>query len=289
MSVDSFWMSETEVTCADYREDSELSKLSAMSAIDEPVELSPVLGSVLVSATGLAYSTEGAYDPSLGSLTLLWRKSLRSKQLPLTSDTEKALSLSGYNKFSVEMTDDGRNWLRSKTSGLRFDLGGIAKGYAADVMHDVLRDAGYESCAIIAGGDVRVGAPPEGKSGWEIGLRTMRRDVDDLTITLVNAAVSTSGGLYQTVEIGGVSYSHILDPKTGLGLTRPIAASVIAPTTTLSEALATAACVAVPVRAADEIENWGGTAVRVVTGEQGETKVVSSRRLGMNVSGSLDR
>jgi thiamine biosynthesis lipoprotein len=63
------------------------------------------------------------------------------------------------------------------------------------------------------------------------------------TVHLKNCAVSTSGDLYQFTEIDGVRYSHIVSPKTGLGLTVRVACSVIAPDCTTSDALATAMCV----------------------------------------------
>jgi len=231
-----------------------------------------------MTAQMIGTRTGGAYDPTLGALTKQWRQSLHTGKLLPEEERAAALSATGIEKFSCGFTDDGTYWLSRKDPGVVFDLGGIAKGYAADAMHNVLKEAGFASCAIIAGGDVRVGDAPKGKAGWVIGLRTMKSDTDDTTITLANAAVSTSGGLYQTVTIDGVNYSHIIDPKTGLGLTRPIAASVIAPTATFSDALATAACVVGPQRAVDEIEDWGRASVRVVTEENGQPKVALSKK-----------
>jgi len=91
------------------------------------------------------------------------------------------------------------------------------------------------------------------------------------------------------VKIDGVSYSHILEPSTGLGLTQPIAASVTAETATLSDALATAACVAGPERAVNEIETWGETAVRVVTEEKGQPKVPTSNGFWQHVPDTAER
>lgn len=68
----------------------------------------------------------------------------------------------------------------------------------------------------------------------------------DEIVVLSNAAVSTSGDLYQSVEIDGIRYSHILSPVTGLGLTRRVAAMVIADEAKLSDPLSTAACVLGP-------------------------------------------
>ena len=184
---------------------------------------------------------------------------------------------SGYQRCAISVTKDGQYELRVKPRGMAFDLGGIAKGFAADEMLRGLKKAGFSRVAIIAGGDVRVGDAPRGKEGWEVGLRTIEREKIDETIVLSNAAVSTSGGLYQTVIIEGVSYSHIVDPATGLGLTNAIAASVVARDATHSDAIATAACVAGPERALENIGDWGGIAVRVVSKDSGVPKVAVSK------------
>jgi thiamine biosynthesis lipoprotein len=126
---------------------------------------------------------------------------------------------------------------------MAFDLGGVAKGCAADLMLETLAEAGIPQALITAGGDIRLGAAPPGREGWNVAIKTFDLSGNDEILTLSNAAVSTSGDLHQSVEIDGVKYSHILDPATGLGLTRRIAASVIADNAKLSDALATAACV----------------------------------------------
>jgi thiamine biosynthesis lipoprotein len=106
------------------------------------------------------------------------------------------------------------------------------------------------STSITAGGDVRLGDPPPGKKGWQVGVRTFDKNQDSSTLTLANCAVSTSGDLQQRIEIDGISYAHIINPQTGLGITKnPVAATVIAPTATQSDALATACCVLSPEKA----------------------------------------
>lgn len=126
---------------------------------------------------------------------------------------------------------------------MAFDLGGIAKGYAADLMLESLAAAGMKQSMIAAGGDIRLGDPPPGRDGWNVAVQTFDLNKRDEILTLSNAAVSTSGDLHQSVEIDGVKYSHVLDPNTGLGLTQRIAATVIADQAKFSDPIATAACV----------------------------------------------
>jgi thiamine biosynthesis lipoprotein len=148
---------------------------------------------------------------------------------------------------------------------MRFDLGGIAKGYAADAMLGIISSYGITRTSITAGGDIRLGDPPPGRKGWRIAVKTFDKDTPDEILTLANCAISTSGDLHQFVMIDGVRYSHILDPETGLGLTEPIAATVIAPTATLSDPLATAACAAGPENAPALLRKCGATDFRIRT------------------------
>ena len=98
---------------------------------------------------------------------------------------------------------------------------------------------------IIAGGEILLGNSPPDKDGWEVTLQTLDTEhtITPKTITRSNCAISTSGDLYQAITIDGQRYSHVVDPTTGLGLTRRVSATVIGPNVTLTDALATAFCV----------------------------------------------
>jgi FAD:protein FMN transferase len=230
---------EVNQAASDYLAESEVVKLSSQPD-GQPVQISPLLFGLLEHARRMAEATDGAYDPTLGAVTRLWRETRKSKRLPDAEVLEKARAATGWRDFL--MNEDGR-MIVLKRKGLVFDLGGIGKGYAADLMLEALATKGITQAMIVAGGDVRLGDAPPEREGWRVAVRTFDAERPDEILTLKNAAVSTSGDLYQSVEIEGVSYSHILDPATGLGLKRRIAATVVADTATASDALATAACV----------------------------------------------
>ena len=111
------------------------------------------------------------------------------------------------------------------------DLGGIAKGYAADQALATLRAQGIRSAMVAASGDIAVSDAPPGEPGWQIGVDSVDLPQAEFTRVLVvsNAAVSTSGDTEQFVEINGQRYSHIIDPKTHQALTRRITVTVAAP------------------------------------------------------------
>lgn len=244
---------------SDYLPDSELSRLAG-TPVGQPVAISPTLYELLDQARRIAEMTGGRYDPSLGPLTRLWRETRRSRRLPDPETLAAARRACGWRHFSL---DPDTRAITLKLPGMAFDLGGIAKGHAADRMLDIMRKYGVPSSSIVAGGDIAAGEAPPGRPAWRVGLKTFNPGRADEVIALENAAVSTSGDLFQHVEIDGVRYSHILDPATGLGLTRPLAVSVVAPRGTLSDPLATAACVAGPELAASLLKTWGATDFRI--------------------------
>ncbi|MES2981186.1 MAG: FAD:protein FMN transferase [Verrucomicrobiota bacterium] len=224
---------------SDYLPNSELKQL-ASKPIDTPVSLSPLFYDLLDHSRNMAESTQGAFDPTLGSLTKLWRETRHRKSLPDPEKLEAARAAVGWKHFTLHPKNHS---ITIRQKNMEFDLGGIAKGYAADLMLESLIAAGLPQSMVTAGGDIRLGNPPPGRDGWNVAVQTFELNKRDEILVLSNAAVSTSGDLHQSVEIDGVKYSHILDPRTGLGLTRRIAATVIADTGKLSDPIATAACV----------------------------------------------
>ena len=228
---------EIEKVATDYNPRSELNRLCA-SPPNTPMPVSKTLFELLEIAHRTAQATKGAYDPTLGPLTRLWRESLKTRSLPSEIRLKQARSVCGYHALVL---DSEEQTVMLRKNGMQLDLGGIAKGYAADVIFNHLKDAGLSQTLVAAGGDLRIGEAPPEKNGWTIGLRTFHLTPSS-TKTLVECAVSTSGDLHQSIEIGGIRYAHLIDPQTGLGQVSRVAATVIAPLAVQTDPLATAAC-----------------------------------------------
>jgi thiamine biosynthesis lipoprotein len=136
-------------------------------------------------------------------------------------------------------------------------VGGIAKGYACDKAIDALRAVGITCALVDTGGGMALSNPPPGKPGWRIGMLG-----DDTKVLLLsNCGVSTSGDTEQFVEIGGVRFSHVIDPATGLGLTNRAMATVVAKDGFTSDALDTPICImgaerGLKMAAANGAEAW---------------------------------
>lgn len=211
---------------SDYKPGSELNRLcrAGRAAVGED------LFTVLWVAQRVSQESNGAFDVTVGPVVQLWREARKRGVLPSDGDRRNALAKVGWHH--VRLKPVNREVVLGKR-GMQLDLGGIAKGYAGDEMLRVLRDLGVQRALVAAGGDIVAGDPPPGAKGWRVGVRGGVLD-------LANGAVSTSGDSEQFVEIAGTSYSHIVDPRTGLALVGSIQVSVTAPTGIVADAWATA-------------------------------------------------
>jgi thiamine biosynthesis lipoprotein len=232
---------------SDYRADSELNRLCRAGRAPVTEDLFAVLS----RAIDIAKDSRGAFDPTLGPLSRLWRESRKSGRLPEKSALVEARKRTGWNKVRL---DPKTRQVSLRMGDMQLDLGGIAKGYAADQMLLALRRLGLSHALVAASGDLALGDAPPGRSGWTL-------QAGGATHTLSNCGVSTSGPAEQFVEIAGTRYAHILDPRTGIGLVNAKTAAVTAPNATLADAIATAAVVMNPAEADRLARRWRATII----------------------------
>lgn len=228
-------IAELDRMMSDYRDDSELRRLDARP--QEWIPASEELFAVLARAVEIAEATGGAFDPSVAPLVALWREARKSRRLPERSRLEAARALVGWRHVQL---DPPRRAVRLAKPGMRLDLGGIAKGYILAQGLRTLRARGVASALLEAGGDIVVGDAPPGRAGWRIDVPSASAQFGERAARLSNAALATSGPTAQFVEIEGVRYSHVVDPRTGLGVTNHVVARVIAEEAATADALATA-------------------------------------------------
>ncbi|MBX3438363.1 MAG: FAD:protein FMN transferase [Planctomycetaceae bacterium] len=228
-----------------YDPDSELSRVCRDAVPGEPIVVSQELMDVLTHAARVSQQSNGAFDVTVGPLMDLWRKSRRTKTLPEKPELEAARRRVGHDMITLD--SDART-VTFAIADMQLDLGGIAKGYAADEALRVLREHGIERALIDAGGDVVAGEPPPGAAGWTIGVAPLEAPdgAPQRFLSLRNAAIATSGDASQYVEIGGIRYSHIMDPRTGAGLTTRSSVTIVAGDGITADALASAVSVMGP-------------------------------------------
>jgi thiamine biosynthesis lipoprotein len=261
---------------SDYKADSELSQLST-KAVGRPVKISADLFRVLAASQDLSEETAGAFDVTLGPIIRLWRDARKTRVLPAPGSLSEAASRCGFRKLHL---DDARQTAMLDQAGMQLDVGGIAKGYAADEALTVLNRLGIKSALVAASGDLAFSHAPPGQRGWKIGIDSLDQPNAPFSgvLELSDAAVSTSGDTEQYVDIGGKRYSHIIDPATHMGLTTARTVTVIAARGITADSMATAVSVLGADRGLALIEKHAGTSAVVVELVNGKMKPIESSR-----------
>lgn len=216
---------------SDYRTDSEIAQLARESGSGSLRPVTDELWEVLNLAEEWSEWTDGAFDITVGPLTLLWRWAMRRGVFPDSARHAEARARSGHEGLRLDSLGRAASLVRD---GMSLDLGGIAKGYIAQAVADQIARDGARSVLVDAGGDIVLGDPPPGEEGWRIEFPGRE------AYLLSNAAVATSGDQYQFLEHDGVRYSHILDPRTGLGVPDAPTVVVVAGDGTTADVLASA-------------------------------------------------
>ncbi len=263
---------------SDYLVDSELNQLSNTAGTRTPVSLSDDLWSVLSEAQKIAIQSNGAFDVTVGPLTRLWRWGIRRNELPAQDDLETARQAVGFGNL---LLDHAAKKALLATPGMRLDLGGIAKGYAADEALAVIQSFDLPRTLVDAGGDIRVGESPPGKKGWRVGTYSVspRGELVQEERYLSNAAVATSGATYRYVEAGGIRYSHIVDPRNGMGVTAERIVTVVATSGMKADALASALSVMGPTDGFALAASIPGVDARFIETIDGRRVVIDSAGL----------
>lgn len=225
---------------SDYLDASEVNRLSRLSGRGSWVRTSSDLFTVIDSALVLSQKTKGAFDFTIGPIIQVWRRASRLKTFPRKKEIRMALKKSGYRYLEV---DRDHGMVRLLKPNMRLDFGGIGKGYAADEGIRLLKELGIRSAMVDAGGDLALSDPPPGRNGWRISISSGKETDEDEVVSIANCGLATSGATYRYLEHRGKRYSHIVDPRTGVGLLESVRATVLAPSAAQADALATAVSV----------------------------------------------
>jgi thiamine biosynthesis lipoprotein len=262
---------------SDYETDSELSKLSRSSEEGSPeVPVSEDLWNVLSFAQELSEKSAGAFDITIGPCSALWRQARREQRFPDATRLESARQKVGYQNLVLNKS---RRTARLLKYGMRLDLGGIAKGYAADEALKVLRRYKVNRALVAASGDLALGDAPPDVKGWKIEIigYDQPNSAPSRVILLANCGVSTSGDFYQRLEINGVRYSHIVNPVACIGLTNQALATVIADDCITSDSVATPLTMLEPAEGLRLVNDYNAAA-RIVRLENGRPILYQNRR-----------
>lgn len=267
---------------SDYDSESEIMRLCSNSAAyakdSAGVPVGDDLWQVLTASQELSRRSDGAFDITVGPLTKLWRRARRQHALPAIAELAAARTLVGYQRVElVEVNQSVRFGDSVVENSIRMDFGGIAKGYAADAALAELGRHGIQRALVDAGGDLRLGAAPPDRAGWRVAVvSTVPAGKSDLKLLLHDCGVATSGDIWQFVEVDGRRYSHIVDPRTGLGLTNRIAVTVVAADGVTADGLASAVSVLGAESGVKLLNSMPAATGRLVEMVEGAPNVVAS-------------
>jgi len=193
-------------------------------------------------AVDIAQKSGGAFDPTVLPLALLWGFDTDDvkQAVPASDKIEKARALVDYKKVGL----DDENRKVTLPDGMGIDLGGIAKGYAADETWRIFREQGVKNALLDLGGNiVALGERPDG-GAWRIGIRDPRAEGEGAyyaVLSVSDRAVVTSGDYERYFIENGKRYHHIFDPATGYpSESGVISATIVADNSTLADGLSTA-------------------------------------------------
>jgi len=261
---------------SDYDPESELSRLSDTAPSREPVHVSDDLWRVLNFSQQLSAKSDGAFDITVGPLVKLWRRARRTKEMPRADLLAEAREATDYRALKL---DPAAHTAQLMKPHMRLDAGGVGMGYAVDEALVVLKRETITSALVDASGDIGVSDAPPGERGWRIAIEPPEGSGRaSRWVRLQNCAVTTSGDAFQAVEIDGKRYSHIVDPRTGLGVTGRSAVTVIAPNCITADSYTKPICVLGPEAGFKLIEDVPGAAAfveREIDDARGNTKIES--------------
>ncbi len=249
---------------SDYDPTSELRELEE-NAWKGPQPASKELIDILNHSLRLAQQSSGAFDPTFGSVTRLWRRSHNTQRAIDETEWEQALQRTGWRKVHLDLE---RRTVFLQQQGVQFDLGGIAKGFIADQALAVLKHKGVRQAQIEIAGDIVAGDPPPGQEGWNVAVDAAgERGTIERQVLLDNQAISTSSDRERFFVSQGKTCSHILNPVLG-PCSQTHAVSVITDSGITADGLATALAILGPAASTTLLKHDPDTTVYWATDEK---------------------
>ncbi|MBI9050761.1 MAG: FAD:protein FMN transferase [Anaerolineaceae bacterium] len=196
-----------------FRPGSDISRINQAAGIGR-VQISEETMQVLQTAQAFTQQYADCFDITITPLVDLWRKAAGSKQVPQQASIKAALALVNAHDL---LLNPGSATAELRRTQQCLDLGGIAKGYAANHIREIFTALAVQSaCANLGGNVIALGCKPDGSS-WKVGIQHPRREQALLGMVSVDNQCVVTSGDYQRYFIGkdGKRYHHILNPNTG--------------------------------------------------------------------------
>lgn len=209
----------------------DVNNVYTLNHTNDIVTVDPTLYNLLQTSVNVSNQGATYFNPLCGSLSQLWKDSLANKEVP--SEESVNSELSKITSSEIEFLEDNQV---KRVGEATIDLGGIAKGYTLDLIHEYLNSKNYKQYLVNAGSSSILLGEKNADSGYfTVGIR----DLSKAYLKLKNCVVSTSSKSVQGVTIDGTTYSHIINPVTGSAINLNDAVIVVSDSGYLGDALST--------------------------------------------------
>lgn len=182
----------------------------------KPVEISQETYEIIKASIDIANITDGAFNPAIGPLVKIWAIGTEAARIPTTNEITSAIVRSNWNNIELLNTNNEYSVFLTK-EGMALDLGGVAKGFAADSIRSILEENNVQKAMIDLGGNVFAYGKKTENTPWRIGIKNPFNSTGDpiIALSLTDTSVVTSGVYERFFEEDGVRYHHLLNSKTG--------------------------------------------------------------------------
>lgn len=225
-----------EALISSWQNSSETSRIN-QAAGQEAVVASEELFQLIVRSIKVSGLTDGAFDISYAGVDKIWKYDGTIEQIPDSQTVDHSVRLIGYGRMVLNETDRS---VFLPDAGMKIGFGAIGKGYAADRAATMLRELGFDAGVVNAGGDLICWGSRANGKGWQISIADpVHPNTILASLDIRNMAVVTSGNYEKFIDLDGIRYSHIIDPRTGWPVRGIRSVTVISPIAEFSDALAT--------------------------------------------------
>lgn len=216
-------ISRIEDLISEWKPETEISEVNRNAGI-KPVKVSEEVLKLTEKALYFSKITDGAFDISIAAMDKIWKFDDSMNELPDENLIRKSVENVGWKNIII---DRKNSTIFLKKSGMKIGFGSIGKGYAADATRELLKSKGVKGGIINASGDLSTWGTQADGNLWTVGINNPFKDNMAEILEFQEYSVTTSGSYEKFVEINGVRYSHIINPKTGMPSTGLTSVTVI--------------------------------------------------------------
>lgn len=268
---------ELESELSDYQPTSEISYVNRLAGTGQFYPIHEAFRAILVESLKAKNLSNGALNVFAGKQVGLWRQARKNQKIPDWETLKQIAQKIQGNclEFSADSSQ-----VRLLDAACQLDLGSLGKGFVAQRILDELKRMGFPYALVDAGGKIVMTSQNPSDLPWQVGIEMpISTAILPETFSLKHVSVATSGKTYQSIQLGDITYSHVIDPKTGMALTHSRSATAIAEDGTLADWLATAATVMTMQEIQELLVKLINVRLLVFENESGKPKILFNYKL----------